>query len=217
MDNWRFYQLFSYIKKHLLIDIQPNFLPRTFVKFSGNKFIFNFQTCMQNRYISEKRLPKLKTSKSNKQYIKQILHSYRSTESKDINKLWIRGVQAKLQNFTVSWHIYHFTSISWSSETKKGGGKSIHFLKALFKTNLESNISTQWLRGYLKYSAPNFCTLRCCTNSLKWMLKQKIYIYVMFNWWQLVNHGIYQKSVYKIEFYRSENHVDKFSAFSALR
>ena len=35
--------------------------------------------------------------------------------------------------------------------------------------------------------------------------------------WQLVNHDIYQKSVYKIEFYRSANHVDQLSAFSALR
>ena len=41
--------------------------------------------------------------------------------------------------------------------------------------------------------------------------------YVMFNRRQLVNHGIYQKSVYKIEFYRSENYLKKFSAFSALR
>ena len=39
--------------------------------------------------------------------------------------------------------------------------------------------------------------------------------YVMFNWWQLVNYDIYQKSANKIEF--SENHIDKFSAFSALR
>ena len=41
--------------------------------------------------------------------------------------------------------------------------------------------------------------------------------YVMFNWWQLVNHEIYQKSVYMFEFYRFENYVEKFSAFSALR
>ena len=41
--------------------------------------------------------------------------------------------------------------------------------------------------------------------------------YVMFNWWQLVNHDIYQKSVHKIEFYISEKQVHKFSVFSALR
>ena len=41
--------------------------------------------------------------------------------------------------------------------------------------------------------------------------------YVMFNWRKLVSHGIYQKSVYKIEFYRPENHAEEFSAFSALR
>ena len=39
----------------------------------------------------------------------------------------------------------HFTSISCRSETTRGGGggggKSIHFLKALFKTNLEINVS----------------------------------------------------------------------------
>ena len=33
-----------------------------------------------------------------------------------------------------------FTSISYSSETTKGRGKSVHFLKALFKTNSEVNV-----------------------------------------------------------------------------
>ena len=30
-----FYQLSSYCKKHLLVDVQQNFLPETFVKFNG--------------------------------------------------------------------------------------------------------------------------------------------------------------------------------------
>ena len=34
-----------------------------------------------------------------------------------------------------------------SRNYKKEGAKSIHFLKALFKTNPEINASTLWLRG----------------------------------------------------------------------
>ena len=41
--------------------------------------------------------------------------------------------------------------------------------------------------------------------------------YVLFNGRQLVNHGIFQKSVDTSKLYRSENHVEKFSAFSAVR
>ena len=45
----------------------------------------------------------------------------------------------------------HFTSISCSSETTKGReGKSIHFLKALFKTNSEINLSMQRKEHILK-------------------------------------------------------------------
>ena len=64
----------------------------------------------------------------------------------------------------------NFTSISCSSETTKGrgrGGKSIHFLKALFIINSTINVSRLWIRRYLKYSAPKFRTSRCYTNSLK--------------------------------------------------
>ena len=39
----------------------------------------------------------------------------------------------------------------------------------------------------------------------------------MFNRGQLVNDGIYQKSVYKIEFYKSENYVEKFSASCVVK
>ena len=42
-------------------------------------------------------------------------------------------------------------------------------------------------------------------------------LYAMFNWRQLVNHGIYQKFVYKIELYGFENCVEKFPAFSAIK
>ena len=41
--------------------------------------------------------------------------------------------------------------------------------------------------------------------------------YVMFDWRQLVNYGICKRSVYKIQFHISENHVGKFLAFSDLR
>ena len=45
----------------------------------------------------------------------------------------------------------HFTLISCSSENTKGReerGKSIHFLKALFKTNSQTDVSRSWLWPY---------------------------------------------------------------------
>ena len=54
MDNWMFYQLSSYFKKHILVDVQGNFLSRMFVKLNG---IICIQFAnLQNRYISEKLL-----------------------------------------------------------------------------------------------------------------------------------------------------------------
>ena len=35
IDNGVFYQLSSYFKKHILMDIQQYFLPKRFVKFDG--------------------------------------------------------------------------------------------------------------------------------------------------------------------------------------
>ena len=50
-----------------------------------------------------------------------------------------------------------------------GGGRgstSIHFLKALLKTNSEINVSRLWHWEYLKYSASKIRISRCDTNSL---------------------------------------------------
>ena len=79
------YQLSSYIKKHLLMGIRQQFLPGTLVKFNG---IICIQfASLQNKYISEKndcndtfRLPDLMNDILNK--------TYRSTESKEVKKLW---------------------------------------------------------------------------------------------------------------------------------
>ena len=47
----------------------------------------------------------------------------------------------------------HFTLIAAVQKPQKGGGKIIRFLKALFKTNSEIDVS----RMYLKYWGPKFC------------------------------------------------------------
>ena len=83
MDNWLFYQLSSYIKKHLLIDIQQNFLPRTFENF--NSIIsFNLQTYKTDTYpkndcnLTDRR-PNLKL------YTKQNLQIHCSKEKTTVN------------------------------------------------------------------------------------------------------------------------------------
>ena len=73
------------------------------------------------------------------------------------------GGEAKLRSFIISRQILLQQAIV--QKPQKGGGKSIHFLKALFITNI--NVSRLWLWRYLKYSAIKFRTSKCYTNSLK--------------------------------------------------
>ena len=78
------YQLFPYIKKHLLMDIRQKFLPETLVKFNGI-IVFNLQTFKTDTFPKNDcsftfRLPNLMNDMSNK--------PYRPTESKEVKKLW---------------------------------------------------------------------------------------------------------------------------------
>ena len=62
----------------------------------------------------------------------------------------------KFRNFTVLQHILlQYAAIQ---KPQKGRDKRIHFLKALFKTNSEIDISRPYLWGYLLYSAPKITT-----------------------------------------------------------
>ena len=77
------YQLSSYVKKHLLIEIRQNFLPRTYAKSDGIISI-HLQTCKTN--TSPKNDRKFTYKRPNP--INGISSkTYRSTESKDIEKL----------------------------------------------------------------------------------------------------------------------------------
>ena len=70
-----FYYWSSYIKKHLLIDILPNFLPRLFAKLNGMICIELICIVSPKNYCkSTYRHPNLINDISNK--------TYRSTESK---------------------------------------------------------------------------------------------------------------------------------------
>ena len=65
-------------------------------------------------------------------------------------------VQGKFRNFTVFQHILlQYAAIQ---KPQKGRDKLIHFLKAMFTTNLEIDISRPYLWGYLLYSAPKITT-----------------------------------------------------------
>ena len=83
---------------------------------------------------------------------------------KEYNNISVKG-SLKFEVTKSHCFLTHVTLISCISETTKGGGKSVHFLKALLKTN--SEISVSRLKEYSKYSALKFCISRCYTNSLK--------------------------------------------------
>ena len=53
---------------------------------------------------------------------------------------------------------FNFNTLQFRNHKRGGGGKSTHFLKALFKTHSEINVSRSWLWHYLKYSAPKITT-----------------------------------------------------------
>ena len=68
----------------------------------------------------------------------------------------VKGVEARFSKF----HCFatHFTSVSYSLELHKGESNSIYFLKALFKTNTEIDVSRSWLWRCLNYLVPKITT-----------------------------------------------------------
>ena len=84
------------------------------------------------------------------------------------------GVKA---NFEFHCFATHFTSISCSSETAEGRGKSVHLLKALFKTNSEVNGIKAMAIGLLKIFGTRDSTSRQMQRN-ECSLKVNIFFYL---------------------------------------
>ena len=69
---------------------------------------------------------------------------------------FLEGVLAKVRNFTV--FLYILLQYAAVQKPQKGGGNSIHFLNALFKTNSEISVSRSNLWGlFMIFGIKDYC------------------------------------------------------------
>ena len=94
-------------------------------------------------------------------------------------KVIFRGEGYRL-NFEISplCHTFYFNKLQLRNHKREGGGgKNTYFLKVLFKTNSEINVSRSWLWPYLKSLAPDITASRHMRRN-EYSLKINVFFYL---------------------------------------